>query len=209
MAITYPREIPFYAFRSCTWEVVEGVAINRTSSGAAISAVDQYHPWWKATFETRRLTPAERRVWSAWKNSLRGGMKSFLAYDQSRAFPIAYPTGALPGAWDGEGVVTALAARTMTVDGVPVGYQASVGDHVGLVLDGHYSVHEIVEAAVADGAGELDLSFEPYVSLQMFSIGAVAMLLRPKARFILDPGEWEESGDIEFSPIRFVGLQVF
>ncbi len=97
----------------------------------------------------------------------------------------------------------------MTVDGAASGYVASVGDHVGLVQDGHYSVHEITEGGTANGSEELTISFDPYVALELFTIGATAVFYRPKARFILDPESWKESGDIEFSPIAFTGLQVF
>lgn len=213
MTISYPRTFPADSeIRISTWKPVLGVALNRYGNGKAVSAVDQYDPWFRAEFQTVPLAPQRRRVWSAWRNSLRGGMKSFLAYDAMRSFPLAYPAGVpsiIAGTWNGSGITTALSARGMTVEGVAAGYQASVGDHVGLVQDGKYSVHEIVEAAAADGSGDISIIFEPYVVLTMFSIGATAVFWRPKARFILDHETWEDDGDIEFTPISFVGLQVF
>lgn len=212
MALPDPRELPFYAFRKSTWKFVEGSALNRTSNGRAISVVDQYNPFIMAEFATRALYPNERRQFSAWKNSLQGGLKSFLAYDQSRAFPIAYPGGVpeiIATTWNGSGITTALSARSMQVSGVPSGYVASAGDHVGLVQDGHYTVHEITEGGTATVGEVLTVSFDPYVPLQMFSIGATAVLWRPKARFVLDPESWEDEGGIDFAPITFTGLQVF
>lgn len=212
MAITFPRELPFYRFKECTFATVEGTALNRTANGRAISAVEQYDPWIQASFKTTPLFPAERKVWSAWKSSLRGGMKSFLAYDASRPEPIAYPKGVpeiIATTWDGTGIVTALSARAATVSGLPAGYQASAGDHVGFVLSGRYSVHTLTESDVANGSGIISVDFDPYIVQTLFTIGATAVFWRPKARFVLDPESWEESADIDFSPIGFVGLQVF
>ena len=215
MAITFPRELLNYDHLvECTFSFVDGTTVNRTANNRAISAVEYFDSFIQASITTRPLYGPERREWSAWKNSLRGGMKSFLAYDNTREYPIAYPDG-YPGiidlSWNGQGVATVLAARSATIDGVPAGYVASPGDHVGFVQAGHYSVHEITEGGTSSGAEELAISFDPYIPLQMFSVGAVAVLYRPKARFILDQRSWEEIGiqPEKPSPIQFTASQVY
>jgi len=217
MAITFPRELPSYDHLvECTFALVDGTSINRFANSQAVSAVEYYNPYHNIKVGTRPLYGPERRVWSAWKNSLRGGMKSFLAYDSTRQFAIAYPTGCplltdFGGAWNGQGVVTDLSARSATISGVAVGYIASPGDHVGFVLDGHYTLHEITEGGTANGSGILSVAFDPYIALEMFSVGATAVLYKPKARFIIDQGSWEEANGMPDKPIpiMFTGSQVF
>lgn len=213
MAITFPRELVSYdQLEALTFNVVSGDAISRTSNGRAISSVDHYNPWIMAEFETGPLYPEHRRAWSAWKNSLRGAMKSFLAYDLSRQYPLAYPNGipsVIAGTWNGQGTTTVLSARSATISGVPVGYVATPGDALGFVQAGHYSWHEVTEAGTANGSGVLVVSFDPYIPLQMFTVGATAVLWQPKAKFVLDPESWRERGDESRSPISFTGLQVF
>lgn len=217
MAITFPRELVNYDHLvECTFSIVDGVAVNRTANSRAISAVEYYNPFIAAQFATRPLDGPDRRAWSAWKNSLRGGMKSFLAYDNTRQFPIAYPEGYsglidYGGAWNGTGLATELEARLVEISGVPAGYIASPGDHVGFVQDGHYSVHEITEGGTATVSDILTVSFDPYIPLQMFTIGATVNLYKPKARFILDQGSWREDGVAPNTPtpISFSGSQVY
>src|SRR5690606_10340341 len=113
MAITFPRELNSYQLAECTFSIVEGVAPSRAGKGRAITAIDQFDPWVMARIRTGPLTHAERRAWSAWKNSLRGGMKHFLAYDQARSWLLNYPHGVpeiLAETWDGEAIVTELSA---------------------------------------------------------------------------------------------------
>lgn len=213
MTITFPRELFSYDhLEACTFMTVNGDAVNRTQNGRAVSAVDHYNPWIRAEIETGPLYPEDRRGWSAWKNSLRGAMKSFLAYDLSRQYPLAYPAG-IPGVvastWNGQGVALSLAARSTTLDGVPTGYVATPGDAIGFVQDGHYSWHEITEGGTANGSEELTVAFDPYIPLEMFSAGATGVLWRPKARFIIEPDSWQERGDEARSPISFRALQVF
>ncbi len=217
MAITFPRELVNYdQLVEATFSLVDGTAVNRWANARAISAVEYYNPYFVAKFGTRPLYGPERRDWSAWKNSLRGGMKSFLAYDNTRQFAIAYPAGCplltdFGGAWNGQGISTALSARSVTLGGAAVGYVASPGDHVGFVQDGHYSLHEITEGGTANGSGVLTVAFDPYVPLEMFSIGATVVLYKPKARFILDQESWEEANGQPNKPIpiAFAGSQVF
>lgn len=213
MAITFPRELHSYDdLEALTFNVVNGDALNRTDNGRAVSSVDHHNPYIVAEFELGPLYPESRRGWSSWKNSLRGAMKSFLAYDLSRQYPLAYPNGipsVIAATWSGQGTTIALSARETTIDGVPVGYVATAGDALGFVQDDHYSWHEITEGGTANASEELVVAFDPYVPLQMFSIGATAVLWRPKARFVLDVGSWRERGDESRSPISFTGLQVF
>ena len=76
MAITFPRELFDYEHLiECTFSLVDGTSVNRFSNSRAISAVEWYDPFFQVRITTRPLYGPERRAWSAWKNSLRGGMK--------------------------------------------------------------------------------------------------------------------------------------
>ncbi|MBX3580839.1 MAG: hypothetical protein KF810_02945 [Rhizobiaceae bacterium] len=207
----FPRELNSYQLAECTFLIVEGVALSRAGKGRAITAIDQFDPWVMARIRTGPLTHAERRAWSAWKNSLRGGMKHFLAYDQARSWLLNYPHGVpeiIAETWNGEAIVTELSAYEMTVEGAPEGFVMLPGDALGLVLDGKHGWFEVTEASTA-GGDEMTIAFAPYAPPTLFTVGSTAVLYRPKAKFVLDPDSWEETADTKLSPISFTALQVF
>lgn len=208
MAISYPRDLHSYELIESTFELITFVGINRLENNRAISAVDHLDPYWEAKFITRRLYQHERAAWKAWKDSLRGGMQAFLAYDITRKYPIAYPNGVpeiIATTWNGQGDVTALSGRLITCTGAPSGFTLKPGDMVGLVESGAYGLFRVTEEVVATSS--IAIPVEPLIPLTLFSTSAVAYLYRPKAMFTLDPESWDGPANMDFASISFSAIQ--
>lgn len=210
MTITYPRDLYSYRLGESSFSLIDLVSVSRTGGGRAISAVEYADPYWAARFVSHNPTmPAERKGWSAWKKSLRGGIKSFLAYDKTRCELIAYPKGhpsILDSSWNGHGTVSSLAPRLLTALGAPAGFTMLEGDHIGLVENNRYGLFEVQETAVR-GETTIAVSVEPAIPLDIFTAAAVVVFYRPKAEFILLGDTWNERGSMEFSPVSFEAVQ--
>jgi hypothetical protein len=214
MTITYPRELHGYELATCTFTFHEGVSVSRTGRGRAISAVEDSDPYLGLSITTRRLMLEERHPWEAWKDSLRGGLKSFLAYDVSRKEPLAYGDGVpqiTAGTWDGEGTIATggLAAHSITAalnTGAPADFKMMAGDHIGLVEGGKYGVFRVTEDATA-GSGSIAVSVDPFIPTTVFTTAATVVFRRPKAEFILLSDSWSNPVNTEYAPISFDAVQ--
>lgn len=208
--MTARRELHSYRLQTCTFTFSEGVSISRNAKGKAIAAVEFDDPHLTVRIASGRLDLHERHPWEAWKDSLRGGLRSFLAYDMSRAEPLAYRNGGVPqivaGTWNGEGTASALSAYQITATGAPAGFTMSAGDHIGLVQGGRYWVGT-VEETVTRGASTIVVPINPAIPLNMFGTGAAVVFRRPKAEFILVSDTWSNPVDTGFAPISFEGVQ--
>ncbi len=210
--ITYPRELPSYHLSQGWIDMIDNIALSPSGKGTVINLSQVNDPVWKGTFETGLLSVAEQAVWSSWRKSLRGGLKTFLAYDVRRQTPLAYPTAKLPtdisGAWDGNAVVASLGlSGALGLSDLPANYQFKAGDRIGLVEDNHYGYHEVMEDVVANGAGVAAVTVSPFLFTEVFTTAAVAVIWRPKCQFIIDVKTWAESGTVEPSAVSFVGAQ--
>lgn len=210
MTISYPRDLFSYRLGECTFSLVEPVSVSRTGGGRAISAVEYADPYWSARFVTHNPTmPTERKGWSAWKKSLRGGTKSFLAYDKTRCELIAYPKGhpsIIDSSWNGQGTVSALEPRLITALGAPSEFTMHEGDHIGMVENGRYGLFEVQETVVRGGS-TIAVPVEPTIPLNIFTAAATVVFYRPRAEFILLGDTWNERGTMEFSPVSFEAMQ--
>ncbi len=202
-------ELHDYRLEGCTFTFQEAVSLSRTASGKAVSRVEYGDPHLRARFLTWNLRVDDRHGWEAWKDSLRGGMRSFLAWDASRPEPLAYLSGVpdiIAGTWDGEGTVSALSAYQITAAGAPEGFQLRAGDHVGLVENDRYGLFRI-EANTTAGASTMVVNVNPAVPPGYFTTAATVVFRRPKAEFILLSDTWSNPMDRLFSPISFEGVQ--
>lgn len=209
MTITYPRALHSYSLAECSFLLVEAVSLSRGVGGKTVAAVEVADPYWRAIFRTPNLAHTDKLGWAAWKNSLRGGLKTFLAFDWSRREPKAYPNGVpeiLAATWDGEGTIDTLAAYLVTAAGAPEGFVMTAGDHIGLVEDGRYGLFTVTET-VAAGASTIAVPVEPAVPLTVFTSAATVVFRRPLAEFILLADTWDERSMVDISPISFEAVQ--
>lgn len=203
------KELHSYALNESTFTFVEQVSLSRSAGGATVATVEYGDPYLRAKFVTLRMGLAERHGWEAWKDGLRGGLASFLAWDASRPEPLAYPAGVpeiMAGTWNGLGSATALAAHLITASGAPQDFRMTAGDHIGLVQSDRYGLFRVGENVAAD-AGSIAVQVEPAVPLNMFTAGATVVFHRPKAEFIFLSSTWSNPVNAEFAPISFEAVQ--
>lgn len=204
MALTFPRPLPECGVRSGTLSLAENVAMSPSGKGAFANLTQVNDPVWLFACETFTLRPVPRAEWGAWKNSLQGGLRSFLAFDSRRRAPLAY-AGArssvdIKAGWDGTAnVVTLVGGGVLTLSGLPAQYRFTAGDRIGVeqgapLRRGYY---EVMEPAGADGAGDAVVTVAPFLHTALFSPGAVARLWRPVCELVLDWNSWrDENGGL-------------
>lgn len=195
MAITYPRDLPS-CVRVAALELVENVSAS-PSGGGKMNLTQVDDPLWKLRAETWTIRQETRALWSAWKKSLRGGLRSFIAYDTRQKTPLAYPNATAPAdiasGWAGTASVGSLGTSgALGLTGLPAGYMARAGDRVGIEQSGRRGYYEILEDVTASGGGAATVTVAPFLHTAIFTAGATARLWRPKAEFVIDWSNWAE-----------------
>lgn len=211
MAISYPRSLPSCGLRSALLDLEENVAVSPSGRGLVLNRTQVADPVWIGTFETEVLRQAPRADWGAWLVSLRGGLRTFLAFDSRRRAPLAYARARAPddiaGGWDGTGAVADLgSAGVLTLSDLPAQYQVTVGDRIGIEQGGRFGYYEAIEDAGADAGGNVVVTVAPFLHTAIFSPGAVARLWRPVCEMVIDtqsrrgePGSLPRLGSFNFS----------
>ena len=87
MTITFPRQLPFCGFVECTFDLDPGTEHAGHDRGRRATVSRVREPIWFARFETPDVNDADRAVWRSWRNSLDGGLKTFLAWDARQGLP--------------------------------------------------------------------------------------------------------------------------
>lgn len=200
MTVTYPREL-HSCVRVAAIELVDNV-VGSPSGGGKINLTQVDDPTWKLRADTWTLLQATRAGWSAWKNSLRGGLRTFVASDSRLPTPLAYPDAEVPAdisvGWAGTAAVATLGlGGALSLSGLPAGYHIREGDRLGIeqgspLRRGYY---EALEDVTASGGGAASVTVAPFLHTGIFSPGATARLWRPKAEFIIDWTSWTEDED--------------
>lgn len=119
--------------------------------------------------------------------------ETLLVYDPRSNGPAADPGGAILGA--STPTIHTLDAdnRRLRVQGLPVGYQLSVGDWIGWTYGGspvRYAAHRIETAAVADGSGLTPLfAVEPFTRPGV-TVGTAVNLIRPPIKAVLTGADY-------------------
>lgn len=128
MPITYPRTLPSFLTAA---EMVLRLNKGTTSAflrGGGVQTVQHSQPYWDFTWTTPPLTRAQKAELTAWWESMRGGLKTFLAYDAASAFPSFYASEAAVrallrvtgSAFDGTFEVTSISANELQSVGSPL-----------------------------------------------------------------------------------------
>lgn len=216
MAITFPRSLAISNARmsECWFDLIDNVAFTPSGKNATLINLSQVNdPTWKGHFVTPILERTERPIWSAWHKSLRGGLKTFIAYDVRNSTPFAYPNAKAStdifGSWNGTaGVSSVGTSGALGLSLLPAGYQFKVGDRVGLEQAGKYGYYEVFEDVTASGGGTATITVGPFLHSMLFTAGvAVCRVWRPVCQFQIDQSSWIENGTVENKAISFEGLQ--
>ena len=153
MAITYPLN---FLFEFPGWTTGFSLAWRQEQSTQASGRVlvkDMGSPLWTLRATTKVLSPNNLDAWRARLTSLENGLQTFYGYSLSRVYPMLYPRGAWPTgtAFNGICVLSAINAnrKAIALQALPAGFVLSVGDYLSIGND----LHQVMEAATADGTG--------------------------------------------------------
>lgn len=210
MAITYPRLLPEnLRMTEAGFQLIDNVALSPYANGTSMNLSQVVDPVWQGRFQTGLLELEKLFEWSAWRASLRGGFKTFLAYDVRRKTPLAYQTAKVstdisPG-WNGSCAVTSLGlSGALGLSGLPAGYKISAGDRIGLVQAGRYAYYEALETVVGNA---VTVTVSPFLHTRIFTTGATAVLWRPLVNCVIEQASWIEPSTPEPGPVSFNAFQ--
>lgn len=196
------------------FEIARAVSKNMLYGGLT-QVREMGEPRWRATFTYAPMKRAEFQALQAWLDSLRGGMRTFLAHDALKSYPVSYRGGfggltrAVGGVFDGTASVTGFAgADSFSVAALPAGFVLRAGDMVGLVQGGNRGLYRILEDVTATAGGAATLTVEPRIVPGLFTTAAQATFVRPACLMTLDPDSISASRTAMIrSPISFSGIQ--
>lgn len=190
MAITYPRTDIMttvdWSPNTLPLQLATRQEQSRLANGKTIGK-DLGPALWTGTFETVPLPVPTAISFEAMMNSLDGVIQTFEAGDMRAAtqYPAAYPTGAFADT----GVLASVPTnKSMTVSGLPAGFQLSVGTFLQFDYGTSRALHQVMEAVTANGSG-LTPAFEvrPYIRAG-YTISAAVKFKNPRGIFVLLPG---------------------
>jgi len=184
-------------------------------------------PLWAARFEMDRNTPEDAALLRAFFARLRGRMRRFYCWDLSRPFPLAYPDGftglvragtSTPFAGTATSwsqAINSAGDALITLNGLPAAFPIAMGDYIGFRWDAvglgagnmmRRTVARAVLPAMANGAGQAQVTVEPPLNTALVPAGAVAHLDEPRCVMQLVPedstigaittGAWMKGGNI-------------
>lgn len=223
MPITYPRTLPSFLTAAETVLRLNKGTTSALLRGGGVQTVQHSQPYWDFTWTTPPLTRAQKAELTAWWESLRGGLKTFLAHDAARAYPQAYSSEsevlALTrhggGAFNGTFGLTTVSANELrssaATPAAPALLKLTAGDMISVTQSSRYSLHRIVETVTATSTGTFTssnpISIEPAITTSLFTAGsAVANIVKPVAEFVPDDSRFDATQTLNASPATFAGF---
>lgn len=180
---------------------IERVDYQTPTTDGRASGVTAGFPLWRARWTIgERIAVSTSEEWRAFVRRCRGVQIPWYAGDRGRPYPLSAPNGfggltrAGGGAFDGTATTWSVnAARDQpTLNGLPAGFVLSIGDYVMwrwvTSSEPRRSLHCLVEATTASGAGTATLRVEPPLP-SLIPGGAVADLAEPVCIMRLDTAE--------------------
>lgn len=207
-------DIPTTEMKECSFVLLDGTVSTPLGKSPGFNVTQIFDPLWKAVVQTNHLDRAKRQTWSAWKDSLRGGLNRLRMYDTARSQPLAYLDATQPSdissGWNGLASVTSVGSSgTLGLSSLPAGYALSVGDRIGLEQSSRHGYYNVISGGTANGGGALTVTVAPLLQTAYFTTSAVARIWRPVALFRMDPDSWSlpETFDL-YSQASFEAYQV-
>jgi hypothetical protein len=178
-------------------------------------------PLWTARYEIDRSDPDSADLWQAFFDRMRGRIRRFYAVDPKRRMPKLYRFGfsglvraGTATAFDGTATswnqsIDSLGNALLTLNGLPAGFQISVGDMIGFRWDAtgfaagnmmRRTIARAVLPANATGAGQAQVTIEPPLNIALVPAGAIAHFDSPAAVMQLIPE------DSQLGPIGAGGI---
>jgi hypothetical protein len=215
--MNFPRDLPagIRFLEQPTFDLQDSVAINK--AGGSIQAMELSSPVWVARYVTEPLAWRERKRARAWFNSFGGGLRTFYGYDPFAKWPSTYGPGVLAlirsggGAFDGTAKVTANNVTKATIATLPNGYQFAEGDMIELPRDGGLiSLHEVIEAIAANGAGiATDVLINPPAPADVTINSTAVRLVGARCLMVPKAGTFNAPGGLGQFSASFEAVQTY
>lgn len=213
MPVTFPRSLPTWLkSMESNFSPVFGVVSPRSRSGEVLS-VEYADAYWSASLTSVAIDQHDVLRLRRWFDSMRGGLYSFLAHDSARELPYNYRTGfdgltIAGGATPFVGALTvdSLTSGSVTVSQLPADFVFTEGDYIGLVENGRYGLHAILEDVTGSAGGVATVEVHPPIKTTIFTSSAVGNLDKPLGEF--KPVSFEGQPSINRTSVRITGVQV-
>jgi len=155
-------------------------------------------PLWGALYQIDRSDPQSADEWRAFLARLRGRIRRFYAWDTTRPLPLAYAFG-LPAGFDGAASdwsqsIDADGDAQLTLEGLPAGFEISLGDYVGFKWGSGFERRTMARAvlpATANGSGTAAVTVEPPLDTALVPTDATAHFDQPRCVMQLVPDNSE------------------
>ncbi|NTT88575.1 hypothetical protein [Tabrizicola fusiformis] len=168
----------------------EALDLSQTTGGEVLTA-DLGTSLWSGRIELGVMTHDEVSAIRPLINILRRAGTSFLVSDPTRPWPRLDPNGTVLGAATPTILAIGGSGRELSLTGLPAAYPISRGDLMSFTYGSptRYALHEVVGAAVANGAGETGLIEVNPPIRPGASAGAAVQLIWPRCKARLVPGQ--------------------
>lgn len=194
MALTYPLSLDVFwnwlPVRSAPFNLDPRQEISGQGSGRIIAA-ELASPLWRISVDVAELVLSEQAKAAALMEALDGAQKTFLATPKARPFPLEDRNGLILGA--AAPVIDSVGAdnKSLSIGGLPAGYQLRTGDFLSFVISGRHHLHRLVEDGAANGAGvTAPIELRPHLRPGA-AAGAAVTLVNPVAEMLVTPGSYE------------------
>lgn len=173
-------------------------------------------PYWVASYAAGNLTTAEVGLFDAF-NMLASDGGVFAGYDPARPRPIAYGSTPLAGvkagggAFNGDAVLQSITnPLAIVVNGLPAGFQLSVGDYVEVRKSALVrSLHRITAPATANGAGVVSLAIRFFLDTQTFAAGNTVHFEKSACIMEMDEGSFSLPKSFPHNNVQFTATEQF
>jgi len=216
MTISYPRDLPLFAFTEDSTFILKRQQSQSLTGGGSPNVAEIGPPMWSAKYATRILDRATFAAVDAWLVSLRGGLRMFKAAVPLARWPLAYPRGfagllVSASPFTGSGTLTSIGAGrdTITVSALPVGFVLAAGDWLSIPVGSRQHLHRILEGGTASGGGAVNLTVEPTINPSVTTDTPPAVLFdRPYCEMVLSAEANIVRDASRGGQVSFEGVQV-
>jgi hypothetical protein len=160
-----------------------------TLASGRVLVKDMGSPLWTLRAASKPLSPNNLDTWRATLASLENGLQTFWGYPTSRCYPIAYPRGSWPtgATFNGTCVLASINAnqKAITLQALPAGFKLSIGDYLSIAGN----LHQVMEAAVANGAGVTpEFEIRPHIWPGVTAPNPQTYVKQPACQMAIVPG---------------------
>lgn len=199
MALSYPLIASVFADKigmlNVRWQLKRQDEISGLGNGQILAA-ELGPPLWMCEIELEPAYHEDADEIQALIEALDGSMNTFYMHSQWHKYPKLDPWGTILGSSTPTIHTVGANMKSMRIQGLPNGYQLSVGDFLSFDYSGRRAFHRVVEAATA-ATGGITGTFEirPHFRTGV-AVGQSVTLKKAAMKAIIVPDSFDP-GDIQ------------